>query len=261
VTRFPSSVLRLPSFVFRLSSFVLLLASCTTPPPPPTPTTLRIETTDLTTPLLLDLAAAYAEVNPDIDLVSDVVPLSTLSADLAAGRADVGLAVTQNPDQFATPLGYVSFAVVVNPANPLTGLSVAQVREIFSGRVNDWDQVGGPSGGIQVVSREKGSDAEMTFETSALLGASPTSNALVAPTWAAMREAVSQNLNTIGYLPVPELEATVQPIGLDSEVRALIVALAPSEPIGPARDFLVWAQSEAGQEVVGKRYEAVTRDP
>jgi len=207
--------------------------------------------------LLFDLAAAYHDLNPDIDLVSDVVPLSTLSADLAAGRADVGLAVTRNPNRFATPLGYVSFVVVVNPANPLTGLSVAQVREIFSGRVNDWGQVGGPSGGIQVVSREKGSDAGITFETSALLGASPTSNALVAPTWAAMREIVSQNLNTIGYLPLPELEATVQPIGLDSELRALIVALAPSEPTGLARDFLVWAQSEEGQRVVGKRYERV----
>lgn len=240
-----------------LPLILLLLVSCETPTTLLTPATLRIETTDLTTPLLLDLAAAYAEVNPDIDLVSDVVPLSTLSADLAAGRADVGLAVTRNPEQFATPLGYVAFAVVVNPANPLTGLSVAQVREIFSGRVNDWGQVGGPGGVIQVVSREKGSDAEMTFGASALLGASPMSNALVAPTWAAMREAVSQNLNAIGYLPTPELEATVQPMGLDSELRALIVALAPSEPTGPARDFLVWVQSEEGQAVVGKRYERV----
>jgi len=204
--------------------------------------------------LLLDLAAAYHDVHPDVDLVSDVVPLSALSADLEAGRADLSLAVTRDPKQFATPLGYVSFAVVVNPANPLAGLSVAQVREIFSGRVNDWGQVGGPGGVIQVVSREKGSDAGLTFETSALLGASPTSNALVAPTWAAMREAVRQNLNAIGYLPLPELDATVQPIGLDSEVRALILALAPSEPTGLARDFLAWAQSEEGQTIVGKRY-------
>jgi DNA-binding transcriptional LysR family regulator len=255
VTLLPSSVVRRPSFVLRLTqwSFVFLLASCSIPPSP-TPVTLRIETTDLTTPLLFDLAAAYHDVHPDVDLVSDVVPLSALSADLEAGRADVGLAVTRNPEQFATPLGYVAFAVVVNPANPLTGLSVAQVREIFSGRVNDWGQVGGPNGAIQVTSREKGSDAEITFGASTLLGASPTSNALVAPTWAAMREAVSQNLNAIGYLPLPELDATVQPIGLDSEVRALIVALAPSEPTGLARDFLVWAQGEEGQRVVAKRY-------
>jgi len=254
-------VTRDSSFFLLPASFILafLLTSCATPVSP-TPVTLRIETTDLTTPLLLDLAAAYADVNPDVDLVSDVVPLSTVSADLAAGRADLGLAVTRNPDEFATPLGYVSFVVVVNPANPLASLSVAQVREIFSGRVNAWGQVGGQSGGIQVTSREQGSDAGLTFEASTLLGASPTSNEHVAPALEAMRESVSQNPNAIGYLPAPELAATVKAVSLDSEVRALIVALAPKEPTGPARDFLIWAQSEAGQKVVGKRYEKVTRE-
>src|ERR1051325_846582 len=97
VFRIPSSFVRHFSFFIRHSSFVIffLLVSCS-PPPSPAPVTLRIETTDLTTPLLLDLAAAYREVNPDVDLVSDVAPLSALAADLAAGRADLGLAVTRN---------------------------------------------------------------------------------------------------------------------------------------------------------------------
>lgn len=220
---------------------------------------MRVAATDLTAPLLSDLMAAYADATPGVTLSPTVVPLSTLNSDLAAGRADLALVTSPDANLFATPLGYVSMAVVVNPANVLASLSAAQVPTIFAGRVTDWALigVGGSSGEIQVVSREDASDAARAFGVSALSGTLPTPNALVAPNWEAMREAVSQNPNAIGYLPLPELDATVKPVSVDAEWRALIVAVAAREPIGPARDFLAWAQSEEGQKAVGERYQPV----
>ncbi len=234
------------------------LTACA-PTPTPTPITLRLAATDLAAPLLFDLVAAYAEANPRVDLIPTVVPLSTLEADLAAGGADLGLLVSRDPAWFATPIGYVTFAVVVNPSNPVTGLSAAQVRAIYAGQISDWGQVGGEGGVIQPVGREEGAEAEKAFSSAMLPGARFTisNNTLVAPTWEAMREAVSQDINAIGYLPAPELDATVRPLSLDAEWRALVVAAAVNEPAGPARDFLAWAQSEAGQAVVGERYERV----
>ena len=235
-----------------------LLSACAAPTPP-SPFTVRVAATDLTAPLLSDLIAAYADANPEVTLSPTVVPLSTLNSDLAAGRADLALVTNPDANLFATPLGYVSLAVVVNPANVLASLSAAQVPTIFAGRVTDWAQVGGSSGEIQVVSREDASDAARAFGVSALSGTLPTPNALVAPSWEAMREAVSQNPNAIGYLPLPELDATVKPIELRdrASLRALIMAVAMQDPTGPARDFLAWAQSEGGQKVVGERYQPV----
>jgi len=231
-----------------------LLAACAAPPP--APITLRVAATDLTAPLLSDLIAAYADANPGVTLSPTVVPLSTLNADLAAGRADLALVASPGPDQFATPLGYVSFIVVVHPNNPIIGLSAAQVLVIFAGRVTSWVQVGGPEGEIQIVIREEASDAARAFGASALSGALPTPNALVAPSWQAMREAVSQNPNAIGYMPLPELDATVKRVETRdlASLRVLMAAVATGEPSGPARDFLAWAQSEAGQRVVARRY-------
>jgi phosphate transport system substrate-binding protein len=223
----------------------------------PQPLALRVEASDLAAPLLADLAQAYAATSPRVSLETATWPLSTLADDLAAGRADLGLAATQAPGQFATPLGYVAFAVIVNPANPVSRLSASQLRDIFAGRTSDWGQVGGQSGLIQVVSREDASDAAVAFGRAALAGTPPTLNALVAPTWAAMREAVGQNSNAIGYLPLPEVEPSVKPVALDEDLRTLIVAVAPQSPTGAARDFLAWAQSEAGQAVVGLHYDMV----
>ena len=235
------------------------LASACTPQPAPTipPATLRVVATDLASPLLADLVEAYAAVQPHTPLLAATTSLSAIEAEVTAGRADLALTTTYSAGQYATPLGYVVLLVVVHPANALNQLSEAQIREVFSGRVSDWAQVGGPAGPIQVVCREDHSDGAEAFSRLALDGALPTLNALVAPSWAAMRAAVSQNPAAIGYLPGPELDAGVRSITLEQPMRALIVAVAPQALAGASRDFLAWAQSEAGQEVVAQKYEAV----
>ncbi len=235
------------------------LASACIPQPVPTvpPATLRVVTTDLASPLLADLAEAYATVQPQRPLLAATTSLSAIGAELTAGRVDLALTTTYSAGQFATPLGYVALLVVVHPANAVNQLSAAQIRDVFSGRVNDWAQVGGPAGPIQVVCREDHSDGAEAFDRLALDGAPPTLNALVAPGWAAMRAAVSQNPAAIGYLPAPELDAGVRRVTLEQPMRALIVAVAPQPPGGATRDFLAWAQSQAGQEVVAQKYEAV----
>jgi ABC-type phosphate transport system substrate-binding protein len=233
------------------------LASACRPAPAytPAPISLRVVATDLAGPLLADLAQGYAAARPGVSLLATTAPLSMLGEDLTAGRADLALTTTYASGQFTTPLGYLAFFVVVHPANPLSRLSAAQVRDIFAGRASDWAQVGGAPGAIQVVCREDHSDGADTFGRLALEGTPPTLNALVAPSWAAMRAAVGQNPQAIGYLPAPEIEAGMRALQLDTPLRALIVAAAPRSPAGAARDFLAWAQSAEGQAIVAQRYD------
>ena len=229
----------MPRFGIWFLGFGILLSACAaTPTPAPAP--IRLEATDLTAPLLFDLTAAYADARPDVTLLPTVVPLSTVNADLAAQKSDVALAVTRDPNFFATPIGYITLTVVVNPQNPVGQLSAAQVQAIFEGQITSWGQVGAEGGGITAVSREAGSDAEGAFESSLLLGAAPNNNALIAPTWDAMREVVGQDAQAIGFLPEGELRAGVKPVGVSA--RVLVAALAVSEPGGAARDFIAWAQ-------------------
>lgn len=228
---------------------VVLLAGCAAPTATPTsPPDFTVAATDLTAPLLADLVAAYKDVGAMPRVI--VVAQSALPAELAARNADIGLTANPAPGQFATPLGYVTFAVAVHPNNPVTTLSLAQVRAIVAGEIGSWAQVGGPSAPITVIVREDGSDGAR-----ALAFESITRSALIAPTWAAARELLAQSQGALTLLPAPEVSDSVKTIGVDAPPRALIVAVAPAEPTGPARDFLAWAQSEAGQAVVARRYE------
>ncbi|MDA3798679.1 MAG: phosphate ABC transporter substrate-binding protein [Kiritimatiellae bacterium] len=54
-------------------------------------------------------------------------------------------------------------AVIVNPANPVKGFTVEQLRDIYTGKVTNWKEVGGPDKAIVVISRDTNSGTYETF--------------------------------------------------------------------------------------------------
>lgn len=245
----------------RWLAVAMFVAGCVTATPtaPATPQRVTLAATELTAPLAADLVAAYREVGtaPAVNLV----PLSVIAGELRAGRADLALTANPTPDQFATPVGYVTFAVAVHPSHTLTRLSLAQVRALFAGHISDWAQIGGAPGPVQPVAREDGSDGARAFASVALEDAALSPNTLVAPTWAAMRELIQQNPGAVGYLPAPEVDGAIKTVEMEGDLRVLIVAVAQAEPVGAAREFLGWVQSPAGQAVVAEQYERMEINP
>ena len=250
-------------FRFRSLSFLiglvllvcLALTGCApaqTPTPPPTPALTRVAASDLSGPLLFALNREYAAVNPGVVVAPAVLPASLLAEALAEGEADLALMIDTDPALPAWPLGYVTLAVVAHPDNPLEALDALQTAGLFGGEISDWAQAGGASGPVQVVVRATGSDGGLAFQRLALGGTEPTVNALAAPNWEAMRTLVGEEPGALGYLPRHEVDATVKELETPLDLRLLIVAAALAEPTGPARDFLAWAQSSAGQQVVAR---------
>jgi phosphate transport system substrate-binding protein len=251
-----------------LYRFLLLLIAAVpacataTVPPPPTPALLRVAVTDLTEPLLLDLAADYAQANPAVALAPSLAREADLAGRLQSGQADLALTTAPDPQLFATPLGYVAFRLVAHPSNPLDRLTLPQAQGVFTGRLTDWSEAGGRQGQVQAVTRPTDGDAAQALGQTAMEPLTVTVNALVAPTWDAMREIVAQNPNAAGYLIAPKLDPSVKPLtvtgpdGAPLNLRLLVAAEATGQPSGAARDFLAWAQSPAGQAAIARRHEA-----
>jgi phosphate transport system substrate-binding protein len=252
---------------FRHSLLALLLAvtaACATAtvPPQPTPALLRVAVTDLTEPLILDLAAAYSQANPAVALAPTVAREAGLAGRLQSGQADLALTTAPNPQFFATPLGYIAIRLVAHPSNPLDKLTLPQAQGMFSGQLKDWAQAGGRQGQVQAVTCPTDGDAARALAQTPMGPLTVTVNALVAPTWDAMREIVAENPNAAGYIIAPKLDPSLKPLtitgpdGAPLSLRLLIAAEAASQPNGAARDFLAWAQTAAGQAAVARRHEA-----
>jgi phosphate transport system substrate-binding protein len=108
-----------------------------------------------------------------------------------------------------------ALAVIVNPANPLAGLSTAQIQGIFGGQIRSWDALGGPSQPITIVSREAGSGTFSAFEELVMKGKPIASLALRQGSNGAIRQIVAQDPNAIGYISLGIVDATVKAMPID----------------------------------------------
>jgi len=63
-----------------------------------------------------------------------------------------------------TPIGREAFVFIVNKNNPVDGLTMEQLKQIYSGKVTNWKDVGGANRPINVVQRNQGSGSQTTLE-------------------------------------------------------------------------------------------------
>lgn len=79
------------------------------------------------------------------------------------GRADIGLSSRPLKESeldkgaVAWTVALDGVAVIVHPTNPVSGLTLAQLEQVFTGQVDNWSALGGPDAPVAVYGREAGS--------------------------------------------------------------------------------------------------------
>ena len=87
------------------------------------------------------------------------------------GRCDIGLssralkAEEKEVGLKETVLAYDGIAIIVNPENPVSDLTLEQIASIYTGAVTDWSEFGSDAGAIAVIGRESGSGTRDGFES------------------------------------------------------------------------------------------------
>jgi phosphate transport system substrate-binding protein len=95
------------------------------------------------------------------------------------GDSDVPATLVQGVDPATVtdhPIAIVLFAVAVNPGAGVTNLTQQQIRDIFSGKVTNWKDVGGADLAIQVFERKAGSGTRLTFDKDIMQGTAETAS-------------------------------------------------------------------------------------
>ena len=87
------------------------------------------------------------------------------------GRCDIGLSSRNLKDEEkakgleGTVLAYDGIAIIVNPSNPVSDLSVETIAKIYTGEIKNWKEVGGNDAEIVLIGREAGSGTRDGFES------------------------------------------------------------------------------------------------
>lgn len=127
---------------------------------------------------LKDMAEAFAlkTGTTPAELIRSGVPVSIAAAlnkksDFGCGCRHI---TPEEKDRGAveTEVGYDMLVIMVHPSNPVEGLTLDQVRGIFSGKITDWGLVGGVKGRpVVLVGREsKGAGVTVSFEQMVMKG-------------------------------------------------------------------------------------------
>jgi phosphate transport system substrate-binding protein len=238
---------------------------------PPEPVYLKAAGSTTMTPLMEELAAAFRERQPLVTVDIDGGG-STLGTELAAARqVDLGLTswLPDEPPNGTRPtvIARDGTALIVHPTNPITGLTLLQAHDLFSGRVIDWQEVGGSPGLAQVVSREDGSGTRDAFEAIVMSEDGVTLTALVMPNSQAVVDYVAGDPLSIGYVSMGYLDGKVRAVSVEGllptpettsrgEYHLTRDLVGLSQPGAPSeiRAFLDFALSPAGQAIVARRY-------
>lgn len=161
------------------------------------------------------------------------------------------------------PFAIDGVAVCVNTNNPVGALSKEQLIDIFSGKIKNWSEVGGADAPISLYAREDGSGTRDTFEELALNKGQTVGSANVVNSNGAMKTAVQQDPNAIGYVGIGHLSEQIKGVALDGmvpsqenaadgsyKITRLLYMNTKGQPEGITKDFIDYIFSERGQEII-----------
>ena len=136
------------------------------------------------------------------------------------GRCDIGLssrdlkAEEKEAGLSGTILAYDGIAIIVNPQNPVTDLSLETIAKIYTGEITNWSEVGGSDAEIVLIGREAGSGTRDGFESiTDTKGACKYRQELTST--GDVITSVSQNPGAIGYASVASVKDSVKALAVN----------------------------------------------
>lgn len=160
-----------------------------------------------------------------------------------------------------------AIALITNPANPVSELTIEQVKGIFSGELTNWKELGGIDAPITVVVREDGSGTRDAFEEIALGDSKITDDAIIQNSTGAMRTTVAATPNAIGFVSMGALNDEVKALKIDGvdvtkenvlngsyKVARPFIYLTKGEPEGLTKHFINFVLSAEGQKIVERDF-------
>ena len=264
------------------AGLLLFLTACqavATSTPTSPPSTIHIGFADSAHTLMDSALPIFTDEYPALDLVSSAGSSMRILEDLLAGDLDaailpckpelmLGYRQLDDSEAFWTaPLAWDGLALVVNPDNPLTGLTLAEAQAVYRGQTWSWDMIGGVPAAIEVVIREEGSGTRELFQQMVMAEHRITLTAVVIADDQAIINYVNSHAQAIGFVPAAAADDRVKTLALEGhypttenlagqsyELAYPVYFVSINEPDGELRQLPIWLSSRDGQAVLGRHY-------
>lgn len=237
--------------------------------------------------LALYWAEKYQDLHPEIRISvtgggsgTGISSLINNTVDIAnASRLIKQVEINNARANGVDPIEYVvardAIAVIVHPDNPIDQLTLKQISDIYTGKLDNWSQLGGENRPIVRLSRETNSGTHVYFLEEVIRLGNPedktifSANTLLLPSSEGIIAEVKDNPNAIGYdgLGYVTEEVKVLSIAVDENFAFIYPSLSTvndnsyaisrnlfiysaGSPKPFVQDYLNWIMSPEGQKIV-----------
>ena len=166
------------------------------------------------------LGEAFTSENSGVNFTYNPTGSGTGITAISEGRCDIGLSSRSLKDEEKakgleeTVLALDGIAMIVNPANEISDLTVDQIAKIYTGEITNWKDVGGKDAEIVVIGREAGSGTRDGFESITKTAEKCQYRQELTSTGDVITT-VSQNPDAIGYASLASVKNTVKALNVD----------------------------------------------
>ncbi len=177
--------------------------------------------------------------------------------------SELDKAVTNGKSIKAHVIAMDGIAVIVNPANQVNAMTKKQVKDIYTGKISNWSQVGGEDQQIVIVSRDTSSGTFEAFGELALDKQKVRPDAIMQASNQASASTVARTPGGIGYVGLGFLSSSVKALEIDGVLPSKETVLNNKYPIGRplfmytngapqglAKELIDFIKSPEGQELV-----------
>jgi phosphate transport system substrate-binding protein len=186
-----------------------------------------------------------------------------------SGAANIGMSsrnlIDGEKKLYAVTIAQDAIAVIVHPSSPIGNLPLDKIREVFSGKIANWEDLGGLNHSIDIVTREEGSGTRESFQKFVMGKVDISLGALVQDSNGAVRQVISSDPNAIGYISLGLVNDQVKALrisgvqpnlsnvnsGRYTLVRPFLFVFS-GEPRGEAKSFLEFVLSPQAQKLLLK---------
>jgi len=157
-------------------------------------------------------------------------------------------------------------AVIVNPSNTVSALTKKQVKDIYTGKISNWKQIGGQDVKIVVISRDSASGTYEAFGSLALDAQKVRSDALTMASNQQIAVTVSNTPGAVGYVGLGFISEKVKALSIDgvipSKKSVLTKEYVYSRPLfmytngspkGDVKKLIDFIKSPEGQKLVDEQ--------
>jgi phosphate transport system substrate-binding protein len=279
-------------FVLSMLALLSVLAGCSShaggnAPQPQAVTSIQNKGSDTIVNLALAWAEFYQTGHPEVSISVTGGGTGTGIAALINGTADLANASRQiTPDEVKQakangrdPVEFTvardAIGVIVNPSNPINQLTLQQISDIYTAKINNWSELGGENRPIVRLSRETNSGTHVYFLQAVIrLGNSKdktifSADTLLLPSSEGIISEVRDNPNAIGYDGMGYITPEVKTLAVAKDGKS--PAILPSvetvnnntypvsrdlymytngQPKGALKAYLDWLVSQPAQDIV-----------